>query len=100
VLKFDNPLASDAEFVLDGGHPAGGRDGHAFIDQLTDPGRQLQLVARVAAVPAAGAVWRDQSGLAKVAQEVWGDAEHLGRCAHAVRRVVNIIELSSRSRPI
>src|SRR6185312_6680371 len=80
------------ELVFENDDPAGGLQGGALIDHLPRPGGQAQLVAGVAAVPAAGAVRVDQFRLVQATQEVLRGAEHLRGLADGVGRVVLIAE--------
>src|SRR5690349_8707916 len=80
------------ELVFEGDDAAGGVDGRALVDEVPYPRSDAQLVAGVAAVPAGGALRGDQPAFVEAAQEILGDAEHLGGAAHGVAGVVLVIE--------
>jgi hypothetical protein len=86
------------ELVLEGDDAARGVDGGALVDQFPDARRDAQLMARVAPVPAGGALRCDQAGLIEAAQKTLGGTEHLRGPAHGVRGIVVVVELVGPAR--
>ena len=63
------PGAGGGEFVLQPHDPCGGVEGHPLVEQIPHAGGECELAAGVAAVPAAGARWGEDSRGVEAAQE-------------------------------
>lgn len=81
------------ELVFQDDDAAGRLHRGALVNQVAGALGQAQLVARVAAVPAGRALRDDQPCGVQAAQERGGDIQHLRGAAHAVGRVILVLEL-------
>ena len=68
----------------------------AAVDEFTNPRRDPQLIAGVAAVSALGALRCQKFRLVEASQEPWGGSQDLCGATHAVGGVVLVIELVVR----
>jgi hypothetical protein len=82
------------ELILQDNDSARRVEASSAVNQFTGPRRDPELIARVAAVSALGALRREQFRLIEASQESRGGSEYLRGATHAVRGVIVIIELS------
>jgi len=82
------------ELVFQDDDAAGRVQCGALVDQVAGALGQAQLVAGIAAVAAGRALRSEEFGGVQAAQEPGGDAEDLGGPAHAVSRIVLIVQLA------
>jgi hypothetical protein len=96
VLEFGVDAPGPGELVFEDDDAARGIECGALVDQFAGPGGDAELVTGVAAVPALRTPGGQQFGGVKAAEECLCHAEDLGGMAHAVGRVVLVVELPGR----
>lgn len=91
-----DPL-SFAQLVFEDDDAAGGLEWSTPIDEFAGAGSDAELVAGVAPVTARGSHRGHQFRGVETAEKRLGDAEKLGGAAHAVCRVVVVVEFVFRA---
>ena len=95
-MKFGVDGLGFCELVLEDDDAARGIECGAVVDEFAGSGRDPQLIAGVAAVPALGALRCEQFRLVEATQKSWGGSQDLGGVPHAVCGKVLVIDLVIR----
>ena len=93
VLEFGVDASGLGELVFEDDDAACGIERGALVDQFAGSGGDAELVSGVAAVPALRASGGEELRGVEAAEECLCHAENLGGMAHAVGRVVLVVEL-------
>ena len=97
VSKFGVDTARFGELIFENDDPARRLQRGTGGDEFVGASGDAQLVAGVAAVPAVGALRGKEFRGVETTQERLPHTENVGGLAHAVRRVVFVVEFSGQS---
>ena len=97
VSKFGVDASGFGELVFEDDDPARRLQRGTAGDEFVGAGGDAELVAGVAAVPAVGALRGEEFRGVETTQERLPDPENVGGLAHAVRRVIFVVEFAGQS---